>query len=158
MITDPNYCTIEQAEAIKSYGVRQDSLFSWFGDKSHFPEHNNPNRHPWIWISNTLPANSQDEDHRTAINCTTPIAAAWTAGELLQLIPDRVCIKKEREGVYRLFGTKNDFRYFDYKPADTHFHFVIEKPFAQALAGFLLYGLERNLPLFTHQEINKRLI
>lgn len=77
-------CSFEQAKKLKSLGVEQDSLFSWFGDENHIPEGANE---PYIWPDTTLPKNNQDADHREDTSIAEPIAAAFSTAELGKAIP-----------------------------------------------------------------------
>lgn len=75
-----NYvCTFEQAERLRDFGIRQDSLWSWCGDKGHMPPGQTV---PWLFISTTVPANSMEEEHRELVPSKNPLAAAFDVTEL----------------------------------------------------------------------------
>ena len=148
--------SLEQAEKMKEMGIRQDVLYSWFGDKSHIPEEYNPEKKPWVWIGYTVPENSTEEEHRGLINSENPIAATFTVNELIQMLPANVLCAKTENGEFEATITQKDYPEFDCQ-GGVSFFVKSDYSMAEALAGLLIYAASRSIPRFTVKEINSRI-
>lgn len=146
--------TMEQSEKLKTLGVSQDTMFSWCGDKAHIPTEHNPDDKAWVWIGSTIPANNQEADHREDVQSAKPFAAAFSVAELLIMLPDKICVRKENRK-YEVSGKIEDFP--GLADVGTFFFVASDESFAEALAAFLIIGIEKNISGFDVASINQRL-
>lgn len=149
-------CNLSQAKRLKELGVKQESYASWFGDESHTyfdsgsEEHAIPmNVSNWVFVLPTKPANGHDEDHRSNVCITKPIASAFTVAELGEMLPTgydtmRVTV---RMGVYGWKGFDDSDEPCPHSNSDDVFNTE-----AEARAAMLIYLLESKL--ITPESIN----
>jgi len=74
--------TLVQSEELKSLGITQEAVFSWFGDKELITEL----IERWVWQDTTEPANSQAYEERKDNNTSIPIAAAFGLSEIAVML------------------------------------------------------------------------
>lgn len=84
-------CSLQQAKKLKELGICQNSHFSWCGDETQRLMDNGKDGiavSNWVFLSETLPVNNQEEDHRRLVPSAKPFAAAFTVAELGVMLPD----------------------------------------------------------------------
>jgi len=166
MRVESQVCTLSQAKKLKELGVEQDAIFSWFGDEMPRLMDNCADGieyGPWVFVSQTIPVNNQQADHRSDVQCSSPIAATFTTSELRLLLPEYV-------GKYRLsrwgipVGVNGNIASFGIQ-----YRLVADRPAAGAipeaciftdaeahgLCDMLIHLLETNL--ITVAEVNARM-
>lgn len=82
-------CSLEQAKRLKELGITQESYFSWCGDETQRLWDNGKDGlavSDWVYVSETIPLNNQEADHREMVPSAKPFAAAYTVAELGAMI------------------------------------------------------------------------
>lgn len=96
----------------------------------------------------------QEEEHREDVQSAKPFAAAYTVAELFQVLPEKIAARQE-DGKFEVFARMEDFPGF--ADAGTFFSVVSDESFAEALAAFLIIGIEKGIVGFEVESINQRL-
>lgn len=148
-------CSLKQAKRLKELGVKQESLFSYFGDEATRLMDNGANPATvgaWLFIAQTKPVNNMQADHREDTETTNPISAAFTVSELGMMLSFEV--ESTKDGIDEAEGSIDGWACVYARGTDKNrLEFATTE--AQARAAMLICLLEQNLISVT--DVNARL-
>ncbi len=136
MNIEKQVCSLEHAKRLKELGVPQDSLFYWVQITQSY--RGNGGRFDCVYVDNEI-FDVPDDDS----------VAAFTAGELGEILPSMIVTDKE-DPDYALFleiskDANEDYWDVEYSYFEGAYLFESDFNLANAMAKMLIYLIENNL-------------
>jgi hypothetical protein len=133
-------CSLELARRLKELGVKQESFFYWMDGELCC---NSPAKNIWINDDKIIEFDSPFEDRIFP----KEILSAFTASELLELLPSRITINEQLKAMY-LFKDEHgnvNIKYEGWNLKEEDNLLFCDKNMADAMSKALIHLLENNL-------------